>query len=100
MGNAPPVTTTEPIQVHSQEKMNEYVKIGEQGTTVSSWIERILRDNEEIIGKFTLLYQEITQANKEIQAVASALSEEFDNARLQHETFQTMVNYSSDNLLK
>ncbi|KAH9330870.1 hypothetical protein KI387_002978, partial [Taxus chinensis] len=53
-----------------------------------------------MLGKFTLLYQDITQANKELQAVASALSEELDNARLQHEMFQAMVNCSADDLLK
>ncbi|KAH9312369.1 hypothetical protein KI387_027404, partial [Taxus chinensis] len=53
-----------------------------------------------MIGKFTVLYQDITQANKELQAVASALSEELDNARLQHEMFQTMVNCSANDLLK
>ncbi|KAH9298492.1 hypothetical protein KI387_030174, partial [Taxus chinensis] len=99
MGNAPPVTAAEPIQVPSQEKMNEYIKIGEQGTTISSWIERLLRDGKEVLRKFTLLYQDIIQASKELQAVAGSLFEELDNARLQRETLRTMVNCSADDLV-
>ncbi|KAH9318867.1 hypothetical protein KI387_020636, partial [Taxus chinensis] len=68
MGNAPPVTTAKPIQVLCHDKINEYAKIGEQGIVVSSWIEWILRDGQEMIGKFTMLYQDIIQANKELQA--------------------------------
>ncbi|KAH9314789.1 hypothetical protein KI387_023416, partial [Taxus chinensis] len=43
---------------------------------------------------------DIDQANKELQIVAGSLSEELDNTRLQHETFQAMANCSADDLLK
>ncbi|KAH9321163.1 hypothetical protein KI387_015802, partial [Taxus chinensis] len=100
MGNTPPMTTAEPPEVLSQDKINEYSKIGEQGATMSPWIEGVLKDSEEIIMKFTRLYQSIDQANKELQVVVGSLFEELDNASLQHETFQAMVDCSADDLLK
>ncbi|KAH9296356.1 hypothetical protein KI387_039944, partial [Taxus chinensis] len=100
MGNAPPIAATETPEVLSQEKINEYTKIGEQGAAVSSWREKILRDSEEVITKFTGLYQSIDKANNELQEIAGPISEELDHARLQHETFQKMVDCPTDDLLK
>ncbi|KAH9311514.1 hypothetical protein KI387_026549 [Taxus chinensis] len=36
MGRAPSTTTAEPVQAPIQEKIDEYIKIAEQGTAVSS----------------------------------------------------------------
>ena len=66
MGSAPPTTANETPKALSQEKINEYAKIGEQGMAISSWIDQILKDSEEVIVKFTELYQNIGQANKEL----------------------------------
>ncbi|KAH9313599.1 hypothetical protein KI387_022226, partial [Taxus chinensis] len=100
MGNAPPIAATETPEALSQEKINEYAKIGEQGVAVSSWREQILKDSEEVITKFTELYQNIDQANKELQAIAGPISEELDHARLQHETFQKMLDFPVNDLMK
>ncbi|KAH9331325.1 hypothetical protein KI387_003433, partial [Taxus chinensis] len=93
-------TTAEPVQDPNQEKINEYINIAEHGTTMSSWIEKILQDGQVIIGKFTLLYQGITKENKELQEVAGSLSEELDNAKLQQGTFQIMIDCSANDMLE
>ncbi|KAH9320796.1 hypothetical protein KI387_015435, partial [Taxus chinensis] len=67
MGSAPPTTAAETPEALSQEKINEYAKIGEQGMAVSTWRDQILKDSEEVIVKFMELYQNIGQANKELQ---------------------------------
>ncbi|KAH9314117.1 hypothetical protein KI387_022744, partial [Taxus chinensis] len=100
MGNAPPMTVADPPKVLSQEKINEYAKIGEQGVAVSTWREQILKDSEEVITKFTELYQNIDQVNKELQEIAGPISEELDHARLQHETFQKMLDCLVNDLVK
>ncbi|KAH9317235.1 hypothetical protein KI387_019004, partial [Taxus chinensis] len=46
------------------------------------------------------LYQNIDQANKELQAIAGPIFKELDHARLQHETFQKMLDYPVDDLMK
>lgn len=67
---------------------------------MSSWREQILRDSEEVITKFTGLYQSIDKGNNELQSIAGPVSEELDHAKLQHETFQKMVNCPINDLLK
>ncbi|KAH9318408.1 hypothetical protein KI387_020177, partial [Taxus chinensis] len=47
MGSAPPTTATKTPKVLSQDKINEYAKIGEQGMVVSTWRDQILKDSEE-----------------------------------------------------
>ncbi|KAH9302230.1 hypothetical protein KI387_013813, partial [Taxus chinensis] len=64
----------------------------------SSWRDQILKDSEEVIVKFIELYQNINQVNKYLQAIAGPISEELDHARLQHETFQKMLDCSVNNL--
>ncbi|KAH9331976.1 hypothetical protein KI387_004084, partial [Taxus chinensis] len=67
MGSAPPTTAMETPEVLSQDKINEYAKIGKQGMEVSAWRDQILKDNEDVILKFTKLYQNINQVNKDLQ---------------------------------
>ncbi|KAH9294998.1 hypothetical protein KI387_038586, partial [Taxus chinensis] len=100
MGSAPPTTATETPEPLSQDKINEYTKIGEQGMAVSTWRDQILKESEGVIVKFTELYQNINQANKALQAIAGPISEELDHARLQHETFQKMLDCSVKDLVK
>ncbi|KAH9310035.1 hypothetical protein KI387_037946, partial [Taxus chinensis] len=71
MGSAPPVAATKTPEALSQEKINEYSKIGEQD-----------------------------QANKELQAIIGPISEELDHVRLQHKTFQKMLDCPVDDLMK
>ncbi|KAH9295877.1 hypothetical protein KI387_039465, partial [Taxus chinensis] len=80
MGSAPPTTATETPEALSQDKINEYTKIGEQGMAVSTWRDQILKDSEEVIVKFTELYQNIGRVNKELQVIARPISEELDHA--------------------
>ncbi|KAH9316252.1 hypothetical protein KI387_024879, partial [Taxus chinensis] len=49
MGSAPPTTAAETSELLSQEKINEYSKIGEQGMAVSAWRSQILKDSERVI---------------------------------------------------
>ncbi|KAH9321285.1 hypothetical protein KI387_015924, partial [Taxus chinensis] len=42
----------------------------------------------------------INQTNREIQAIAGPISEELDHARMQHETFQKMLDCSVKDLVK
>ncbi|KAH9323483.1 hypothetical protein KI387_018122, partial [Taxus chinensis] len=67
MGSAPPTTTAETPEPLSQDKINEYAKISEQGMAVSAWRDQILKESEGVIVKFTKLYQNINQANKALQ---------------------------------
>ncbi|KAH9331916.1 hypothetical protein KI387_004024, partial [Taxus chinensis] len=47
MGSAPPTTAAaETPELLSQDKINEYSKIGEQGMAVSAWRSQILKDSE------------------------------------------------------
>ncbi|KAH9316744.1 hypothetical protein KI387_043982 [Taxus chinensis] len=100
MGSAPPTTTAETPEPLSQDKINEYTKIVEQGIAVSAWRSQILKDSKRVIAKFSNLYLNINKANKELQALAGPISEELDHARLQHETFQQMFDYSVKDLVK
>ncbi|KAH9303235.1 hypothetical protein KI387_014818, partial [Taxus chinensis] len=100
MGSAPPTTAAETPEPLSQDKINEYAKIGEQGMAVSAWRSQILKDSERVIAKFTDLYLNINKANKELQALAGPILEELDHARLQHETFQRMFDCSVEVLVK
>ncbi|KAH9287646.1 hypothetical protein KI387_031763, partial [Taxus chinensis] len=88
MGSAPPTTAAETPELLSQEKINEYSKIGEQGMAVSAWRSQILKDSEKVIAEYISLYLNIEKANKELQTLAIPVSEELENARLQHEAFQ------------
>ncbi|KAH9287476.1 hypothetical protein KI387_031593, partial [Taxus chinensis] len=69
MGSAPPTTTAETPDPLSQNKINEYAKIGEQGMAVSTWRNQILKESEGVIAKFTRLYQNINWVNREFQAI-------------------------------
>ncbi|KAH9331193.1 hypothetical protein KI387_003301, partial [Taxus chinensis] len=53
MGSVPPTTAAETSVLLTQEKMNEYAKIGEQGMAVSAWRSQILKDSEKVIAKFS-----------------------------------------------
>ncbi|KAH9331973.1 hypothetical protein KI387_004081, partial [Taxus chinensis] len=44
MGSAPPTTAAETPEPLSQDKINEYAKIGEQGMAVSTWRSQILKE--------------------------------------------------------
>ncbi|KAH9327511.1 hypothetical protein KI387_007689, partial [Taxus chinensis] len=59
MGSAPPTTTAETSELLSQEKINEYANIGEQGMAVSAWRNQILKDSEKVIAEFSDLYLNI-----------------------------------------
>ncbi|KAH9289167.1 hypothetical protein KI387_033284, partial [Taxus chinensis] len=59
MGSAPPTTAAETSELLSQEKINEYAKIGEQGMGVSTWRSQILKDIEKVIAEFFDLYLNI-----------------------------------------
>ncbi|KAH9299392.1 hypothetical protein KI387_031074, partial [Taxus chinensis] len=61
MGSAPPTTATETSELLSQEKINEYAKIGEQGMAVSAWRSQILKDSEKVIAEFSNLYLSINK---------------------------------------
>ncbi|KAH9326620.1 hypothetical protein KI387_006798, partial [Taxus chinensis] len=98
MGSSPPPTATETPEVLSQDKINEYAKIGEQGMAVSTWRDQILKDNKDVIVKFTELYQNINQVKKDLQGIVGPISKELDHARLQHKTFQKMIEFSVDDL--
>ncbi|KAH9315900.1 hypothetical protein KI387_024527, partial [Taxus chinensis] len=98
MGSAPPTTAAETPELLSQEKINEYSKIGEQGMAVSAWRSQILKDSERVIAEYISLYLNIEKANKELQALAGPISEELEHARLQHETFQQMFDCSVEDL--
>ncbi|KAH9295829.1 hypothetical protein KI387_039417, partial [Taxus chinensis] len=100
MGSAPPTTAAETPEPLSQDKINEYAKIGEQGMAVSAWRDQILKESEGVIVRFTELYQNIDRGNKALQAIAGPISEELDHARLQHETFQKMLDCSVEDLVK
>ncbi|KAH9331754.1 hypothetical protein KI387_003862, partial [Taxus chinensis] len=100
MGSAPPTTATETPEPLSQDKINEYAKIGEQGMAVSSWRSQILKESEGVIAKFTGLYQNINQMNRELQVIAGPISKELDHARMQHETFQKILDCSVKDLVK
>ncbi|KAH9317221.1 hypothetical protein KI387_018990, partial [Taxus chinensis] len=52
MGSAPPMTATETSELLSQEKINEYLKIDEQGMAVSAWRNQILKDSERVIAEY------------------------------------------------
>ncbi|KAH9293105.1 hypothetical protein KI387_041692 [Taxus chinensis] len=67
---------------------------------VSTWRSQILKESEGVIAKFTSLYQNINRVNKELQAIAGPISEELDHARMQHETFQKMLDCSVEDLVK
>ncbi|KAH9287445.1 hypothetical protein KI387_031562, partial [Taxus chinensis] len=67
---------------------------------VSTGRDQILKDSEEVIFKFTELYQNISQVNKDLQEITGPISEELDHARLQHEMFQKMLDCSVDDLVK
>ncbi|KAH9319984.1 hypothetical protein KI387_021753, partial [Taxus chinensis] len=69
MGSAPSTTTTETPEPLSQDKINEYTKIGEQGMAVSTWRDQILKESEGVIVKFTELYHNINHVNKALQAI-------------------------------
>ncbi|KAH9316067.1 hypothetical protein KI387_024694, partial [Taxus chinensis] len=97
---APLATATKTPKALSQEKINEYAKIGEKGMAVSSRRDQILKNSEEVIMKFMELYQNIYQANKELQVIGGPISEELDHAKLQHETFQKKLDYPVDDLVK
>ncbi|KAH9323115.1 hypothetical protein KI387_017754, partial [Taxus chinensis] len=99
MGSAPPTTAAETPEPLSQDKINEYAKIGEQGMAVFPWRSQILKESEGVIAKFTDLYQNINRTNRELQAIAGPISEELDHARMQHETFQKMLDCSVDDLV-
>ncbi|KAH9294191.1 hypothetical protein KI387_040604 [Taxus chinensis] len=100
MGSAPPTTAAETSELLSQEKINEYAKIGEQGMAVSAWRSQILKDSEKVIAEFSDLYLNISKVNKELQALAGPISEELEHARLQHEAFQQMFDCSVEDLVK
>ncbi|KAH9297266.1 hypothetical protein KI387_028948, partial [Taxus chinensis] len=61
MGSAPPTTAAETSELLSQEKINEYAKIGEQGMAVSAWRSQILKDSEKVIAEFSDLYLNISK---------------------------------------
>ncbi|KAH9311139.1 hypothetical protein KI387_026174, partial [Taxus chinensis] len=67
MHSAPPTTATENPEPLSQDKINEYTNISEQGMEVSTWRSQILKEIEGVIAKFTGLYQNINRVNKELQ---------------------------------
>ncbi|KAH9319979.1 hypothetical protein KI387_021748, partial [Taxus chinensis] len=47
MGSTPPTTATKTHKTLSQEKINEYAKIGEQGMAISTLRDQILKYSEE-----------------------------------------------------
>ncbi|KAH9311141.1 hypothetical protein KI387_026176, partial [Taxus chinensis] len=100
MGSAPPTTATKTPKPLSQEKINEYAKIGEQGMAISDWRSQILKESEGFITKFTDLYHNINRTNRELQVIAGPISEELDHAKMQHKTFQRMLDCSVDDLVK
>ncbi|KAH9323585.1 hypothetical protein KI387_018224, partial [Taxus chinensis] len=61
MGRAPPTTAAETFELLSQEKINDYAKIGEQGMVVSTWRSQILKDSEKVIVEFSDLYLNISK---------------------------------------
>ncbi|KAH9297239.1 hypothetical protein KI387_028921, partial [Taxus chinensis] len=100
MGSAPPTAAAETPESLSQDKINEYAKIGEKGMEVSTWRSQILKESEGVIANFTVLYQNINQSNRELQAIAGPISEELDHAKMQHETFQKILDSLVDDLVK
>ncbi|KAH9331679.1 hypothetical protein KI387_003787, partial [Taxus chinensis] len=100
IGSAPPTTAAETPEPLSQDDINEYAKIGGQGMAVSTWRSQILKESEGVIAKFTRLYQNINRMNRELQVIAGPISIELDHTRMQHETFQKMLDCSVEDLVK